>query len=224
MAVSIGTIWHGVWRLGAAFLELTALRAASQRREAGRHRGFGRRGARRAGGGDDWRERTHGQHPDNFVAGIGDGGGQQSLPGFVRCELGGHLRCFILAAAKVEVSAAGRRLAIRISGSAPCQEPEDAKPGWRISGLVAGMQRCCHSASVQAKATINERGVITIPAAMRQALGLKPNDEVLIEETEQGLLIRPMLSVPFEIYTEKRIAEFASDDEEIGKLLPKKRS
>jgi AbrB family looped-hinge helix DNA binding protein len=76
---------------------------------------------------------------------------------------------------------------------------------------------------MHAKATINERGVITIPAAMRQALGLKPNDEVLIEQTEQGLLIRPALSVPLEIYTEKRIAEFASDDAEIGKRLKKHR-
>lgn len=77
---------------------------------------------------------------------------------------------------------------------------------------------------MQARATINERGVITIPAAMRRAVGLKPNDEVLIEQTEQGLLIRPVLSVPLEIYTEKRIAEFARDDEAIGKLLRKKRS
>lgn len=89
---------------------------------------------------------------------------------------------------------------------------------------IAVMQMHCYSSSMQAKATINERGVITIPAAMRHALGLKPNDEVLIEETEQGLLIRPVLSVPLEIYTEKRIAEFASDDEAIGKRLPKKRS
>lgn len=77
---------------------------------------------------------------------------------------------------------------------------------------------------MRVKATINDRGVITIPAAMRQALGLKPNDEVLIEETEQGLLIRPALSVPLEIYTEKRIAEFASDDAEIGKRIQKRRS
>src|SRR5687767_1336649 len=89
---------------------------------------------------------------------------------------------------------------------------------------ITGKQNFCYSAPMQAKATINERGVITIPAAMRQALGLKPNDEVLIEETEQGLLIRPVLSVPLEIYTEKRIAEFAADDEAIGKLLPKKHS
>ncbi len=85
------------------------------------------------------------------------------------------------------------------------------------------MQKSSYTATMQAKATINERGVITIPAPMRQALGLKPNDEVLIEETEQGLLIRPVLSVPLEIYTEKRIAEFAKDEAAIGKLLPKKR-
>jgi AbrB family looped-hinge helix DNA binding protein len=76
---------------------------------------------------------------------------------------------------------------------------------------------------VQAKATINERGVITIPAAIRHAFGLRANDEVIIEETEQGILLRPAVSVPIEIYTEKRIAEFASDDAAIGKLLPKKK-
>ena len=62
-----------------------------------------------------------------------------------------------------------------------------------------------------AKATINERGVITIPAAMRQALGLKPHDEVLIEETEQGLLIFFNVTATTEIYTEKRIAEFSTN-------------
>lgn len=77
---------------------------------------------------------------------------------------------------------------------------------------------------MQAKATINERGVITIPAAIRQAFGLQPNDEVIIEETERGILLRPAVSVPIEIYTEKRIKEFADDDAAIGKLLPKKRS
>lgn len=75
---------------------------------------------------------------------------------------------------------------------------------------------------MQVKATINDRGVITIPAAIRQAFGLKANDEVLIEQTEQGILLRPSLSVPLEIYTEKRIGEFASDEVKIGKLLPKR--
>jgi AbrB family looped-hinge helix DNA binding protein len=76
---------------------------------------------------------------------------------------------------------------------------------------------------MQAKATINARGVLTVPAAIRQALGLKANDEVIFEQTPQGILLRPALSVPLEIYTEKRIADFARDEKAIGKVLPKKR-
>ena len=73
---------------------------------------------------------------------------------------------------------------------------------------------------MQGKITLNERGGITIPARMREALGLKANDELVIEDTEQGLLIRPAFSVPVELYSEQRIAEFAADEQAIGKLLP----
>lgn len=70
------------------------------------------------------------------------------------------------------------------------------------------------------KVTINDRGVITIPARMREAFGLKANDELIIEDTESGLLIRPAFSVPVELYTEDRISEFARDEDAVGKLLP----
>ena len=73
---------------------------------------------------------------------------------------------------------------------------------------------------MQNKVTINDRGVITIPARMRDALGLKANDELIIEDTENGLLIRPAFSVPIELYSEDRISEFASDEDAVGKLLP----
>jgi AbrB family looped-hinge helix DNA binding protein len=69
---------------------------------------------------------------------------------------------------------------------------------------------------------INERGVITIPAAFREALGLRPNDTLIIEETDLGLLLRPAVSVPIEIYTEQRIAEFAREEEEVGRILSQK--
>jgi len=71
------------------------------------------------------------------------------------------------------------------------------------------------------KVTLNDRGVITIPASLRQAYGLKANDELILEGTEAGILLRPSVSVPLEIYTEARIAEFARDEAAIGKLLPK---
>ncbi len=73
---------------------------------------------------------------------------------------------------------------------------------------------------MQSKVIINERGSLTIPAKMRKTFGIKANDELIIEDTEQGLLLRPAFSVPVEIYSEDRIKEFASDEEAIGRLLP----
>ena len=68
--------------------------------------------------------------------------------------------------------------------------------------------------------TINERGVITIPAKMRALLGIKPQDELIIENTEEGLLLRPAFSVPIEMYSEERISEFARDEDAVGEILP----
>ena len=76
---------------------------------------------------------------------------------------------------------------------------------------------------MQIKATINSRGVITIPAALRQSLGLKGNDELILEDTGGGILLRPAISVPLEVYTEQRIREFARDEKAIGPYLPKRK-
>jgi AbrB family looped-hinge helix DNA binding protein len=76
---------------------------------------------------------------------------------------------------------------------------------------------------VQVKTTINDRGVITIPAALRQLLGLKANDELILEDTGGGILLRPALSVPLEVYTEERIREFDRDDAAVGTYLPKRK-
>ncbi|MBT4500171.1 MAG: AbrB/MazE/SpoVT family DNA-binding domain-containing protein [Gemmatimonadetes bacterium] len=62
--------------------------------------------------------------------------------------------------------------------------------------------------------------MITIPAALRRAFGLKANDELILEGREEGILLRPAVSVPIELYTEGRIDEFASDEEAIGQHLP----
>jgi antitoxin PrlF len=69
------------------------------------------------------------------------------------------------------------------------------------------------------KIIINERGALTIPVRLRRAFGIKPDDELIVEETEQGLLLRPAVSVPVEIYTEKRIAEFAREENALAKKL-----
>jgi AbrB family looped-hinge helix DNA binding protein len=73
---------------------------------------------------------------------------------------------------------------------------------------------------MQDRVTIGRRGAITIPARLRQAYNLKPNDELIIEPRNGGLLLRPVAGESVEIYTEDRIAEFASDEQAIAPLLP----
>jgi hypothetical protein len=45
---------------------------------------------------------------------------------------------------------------------------------------------------------------------------------VILELTAQGILLRPVRSLQLEVYGEQRIEEFAGDEAEIGKLLPKR--
>ena len=67
--------------------------------------------------------------------------------------------------------------------------------------------------------SIDRRGAITLPAKMRQKFGLEQNNKLIIEETEQGLLLRPVVSMPIEIYSDKRIEEFQEDDKALAKKL-----
>lgn len=67
--------------------------------------------------------------------------------------------------------------------------------------------------------TINRRGVITLPAKLRQALGLKPDDQLIAETTPEGLLLRPAVTLPVEIYTDERVKEFDHAEAELAKAL-----
>ena len=67
--------------------------------------------------------------------------------------------------------------------------------------------------------TMNKRGVVTIPARFRKKFGLSEDDKLIIEESVQGLLLRPAVSMPLEIYSEERIAEFQEDEAAVGQKL-----
>ncbi|MEO0509079.1 MAG: AbrB/MazE/SpoVT family DNA-binding domain-containing protein [Verrucomicrobiota bacterium] len=69
------------------------------------------------------------------------------------------------------------------------------------------------------KIVIGQRGVLTLPAKLRKRYALQQNDTLLVEETPQGLLLRPCVSLPVEFYSEERIAEFNEDDAAIGEAL-----
>ena len=70
--------------------------------------------------------------------------------------------------------------------------------------------------------TMTSRGVVTLPAKLRQALGLKADDQLIAETTPQGLLLRPAITLPIELYGEGRIREFDEAEAALAKVLPRK--
>ncbi len=64
---------------------------------------------------------------------------------------------------------------------------------------------------------INSRGTLTLPKAMRQRLGVKGGGQMIVEEREDGLLLRPGVAFPIEIYTEERIKEFEREEKALAR-------
>lgn len=76
---------------------------------------------------------------------------------------------------------------------------------------------------MKATLTVTSRGVVTLPAKLRRALGIRADDHLIAETTSEGLLLRPAVTLPVEIYTEQRIREFDDAETELGKVLRRKK-
>jgi AbrB family looped-hinge helix DNA binding protein len=76
---------------------------------------------------------------------------------------------------------------------------------------------------MKATLTVTSRGVVTLPAKLREALGLKADDQLIAETTPEGLLLRPAVTLPVEIYSDKRIQEFDAAEADLDKLLRRKK-
>lgn len=76
---------------------------------------------------------------------------------------------------------------------------------------------------MKATLTVTSRGVVTLPAKLRRALGLRADDHLIAETTPDGLLLRPAVTLPVEIYTERRIREFDEAEADLGKVLRRKK-
>ncbi len=67
--------------------------------------------------------------------------------------------------------------------------------------------------------TITSRGVITLPARLRRALGLRADDQLIAELTPEGLLLRPAVTLPVEIYSGEREREFDREEADLKEAL-----
>ena len=81
---------------------------------------------------------------------------------------------------------------------------------------------------MKATITVSSRGVITLPFKLRQALRLKADDQLIAETTPDGLLLRPAVTLPIEIYSQNREREFDAAEVDlasvIGRVGPRKPS
>jgi AbrB family looped-hinge helix DNA binding protein len=55
---------------------------------------------------------------------------------------------------------------------------------------------------------IGRRGTVVIPAGFRRSYGFEEGSLVVVEARSEGLLLRPVVTLPIEIYTPERKAEF----------------
>lgn len=72
--------------------------------------------------------------------------------------------------------------------------------------------------------TMTNRGVVTLPAKLRQALGLEADDQLIAETVPEGLLLRPAVTLPVEIYTPEREREFDQAQADLAAFLRGKAS
>ena len=70
--------------------------------------------------------------------------------------------------------------------------------------------------------TINERGTLTLPKKLRERYGFDSLNPIILEALPEGILLRPALSVPIEIYPIEREQEFDAAEQELNDYLAKK--
>jgi antitoxin PrlF len=73
--------------------------------------------------------------------------------------------------------------------------------------------------SMKATLSMSSRGVITLPVRLRNAVGLSAEDQLIAEATPEGLLLRPAITLPVEIYSDERVREFDAAEAELAEAL-----
>lgn len=76
---------------------------------------------------------------------------------------------------------------------------------------------------MKATITVTSRGVVTLPASLRRAVGIKADDQLIAEATPEGLLLRPAVTLPIEMYSTKRVQEFDAAEADLAKTLRHKK-
>lgn len=69
---------------------------------------------------------------------------------------------------------------------------------------------------------INQRGTLTLPKELRKRLGLEKGGVIMVEESDDGVILKPAVAFPIEMYSDSRIKEFEKEDEKLMAHLKKR--
>ncbi len=64
--------------------------------------------------------------------------------------------------------------------------------------------------------TVTDRGTITLPLKLRKAMGIETESLLIAESTEEGILLRPAVTLPVEVYSRDRLREFAAAEKDLA--------
>jgi antitoxin PrlF len=95
----------------------------------------------------------------------------------------------------------------------------------KVRDWKAQLHFFCFSVKLQSMKTtlaITERGVITLPTKLRKVLGISAADQLIAETTPEGILLRPAVTLPIELYSDERLREFENAEAELAVVLNKK--
>lgn len=62
---------------------------------------------------------------------------------------------------------------------------------------------------------------MALPAKLRREAGIHPKDNLIAEITPDGILLRPAVTLPIEIYSAARVKEFDKAEAELATWLKK---
>lgn len=72
---------------------------------------------------------------------------------------------------------------------------------------------------MRATISVSGRGLIALPVEIRKAAGIRPQDSLIAEMTPEGILLRPAVTLPVEIYSPERVAEFDAAEAELAAVV-----
>jgi AbrB family looped-hinge helix DNA binding protein len=61
--------------------------------------------------------------------------------------------------------------------------------------------------------TINQRGTLTLPKEIREKYNLQNGGQLIVEEAEEGIVLRLAATFPLETYSDERVQEFSHQNQ-----------